>query len=43
MEKLIGDLYLISELLVPFMPEASEKIKKALNTKETRILFQRIK
>lgn len=43
MEKLIGDLYLISELLVPFMPETSEKIKKALNTKETRILFQRIK
>jgi len=43
MQKLISDLYLISELLIPFMPENSEKIKKALETKKTGILFQRIK
>lgn len=43
MQKLISDLYLISELLIPFMPETSEKIKKALETKETEILFPRIK
>lgn len=43
MEKLISDLYLISQLLIPFMPETSEKIKKALETKKTEILFQRIK
>jgi len=43
MKKLISNLYLISELLIPFMPETSEKIKKALETKKTEILFQRIK
>ncbi|MFA6159543.1 MAG: methionine--tRNA ligase [Parcubacteria group bacterium] len=42
MKKLLEDLNLISQLLIPFMPETSEKIKKALNTKETKILFQRI-
>jgi len=36
-------LYLISELLIPFMPDTSEKIKIALETKKTEILFQRIK
>jgi methionyl-tRNA synthetase len=43
MQKLASDLYLISELLAPFLPETSEKIKKALETKEPVILFQRIK
>lgn len=43
MKKLILDLYLISELLIPFLPETSEKIKKAIETKESVILFQRIK
>ena len=44
MKKLIDDLYLISELLDPFMPETSEKIKKALETKKLDgVLFQRIK
>ncbi len=43
MEKLINDLNLISEMLIPFMPETSEKIKKALKTKERVILFERIK
>lgn len=43
MQKLISDLYLISQLLMPFMPETSEKIKKALEEKKTEILFQRIK
>lgn len=36
------DLYLISEIVTPFMPETAEKIKKALNTKEANILFKRI-
>jgi len=43
MKKLISDLYFISELLIPFMPETSEKIKKALETKEAIMLFPRIK
>jgi methionyl-tRNA synthetase len=43
MEKLLADLFQISELLIPFMPETSEKIKKALEDKKTEILFQRIK
>ena len=43
MKKLISDLYLISELLVPFMPDTAGKIKKALETKEPTILFPRIK
>jgi len=43
MQKLISDLYLISELLVPFMPGTSEKIKKALKEKKTDGLFPRIK
>lgn len=42
MQKLIDDLYLISELLIPFLPETSEKMKKALKTKEPVMLFQRI-
>jgi len=43
MDKLIQDLHLISELLVPFMPETAEKIKTALETKQVEPLFQRIK
>lgn len=43
MDKLISDLCLIAELLIPFMPETSEKIKKALETKKVDPLFQRIK
>lgn len=43
MEKLISDLYLISQLLIPFMPETAEKIKTALETKKVEPLFQRIK
>jgi len=43
MKKLISDLYLISELLVPFMPDTAGKIKKALETKEPVALFPRIK
>ena len=43
MGKLVSDLYLIYQLLVPFMPETAEKIKKALETKECSPLFQRIK
>ncbi|MCX6763117.1 MAG: class I tRNA ligase family protein, partial [Candidatus Moranbacteria bacterium] len=43
MQKLIADLYLILHLLIPFLPETSEKIKTALETKKTEILFQRIK
>lgn len=43
MKKPIADLYLIANLSSPFIPETSEKIKKALETKELVILFQRIK
>lgn len=43
MQKLFVDLNLISELLTSFMPETASKIKKALETKQTEILFQRIK
>ncbi len=43
MQKLLSDLNLISQLLIPFMPETSDKIKKALETKKVEPLFQRIK
>ena len=44
MQKLLEDLNLISELLISFMPETSQKIKKALETKKLEeVLFQRIK
>lgn len=44
MEKLAVDLRDIAENLAPFMPETSEKIKKALETKKLDgVLFQRIK
>lgn len=43
MEKLLNDLSIISELLIPFLPETAEKIKKALETKKVEPLFQRIK
>jgi methionyl-tRNA synthetase len=43
MQKLFIDLNLIAEHLLPFMPETSEKIKTALETKKTEPLFQRIK
>ncbi len=43
MQKLIIDLSVISELLIPFLPETSEKIKKALETKQVEPLFQRIR
>ena len=44
LKKLMEDLNLISELLVPLMPETAEKIQKALETKKIEdILFQRIR
>jgi len=43
MRKLFSDLSVISQLLIPFLPETSEKIKKSLETKKTEILFQRIR
>lgn len=43
MDKLITNLFSIYNTLKPFMPETSEKIKKALETKKTEILFPRIK
>jgi len=43
MQKLVSDLSLISELLVPFMPDTSEKIKTALEEKKVDSLFPRIK
>ncbi len=43
MQKLISNLNLLSEFLVPFMPETSKKVKKALETKKVEPLFQRIR
>jgi methionyl-tRNA synthetase len=43
MKKLLLDLNSIADLLISFMPETSEKIKKALETKKVEPLFQRIK
>jgi len=43
MQKLVRDLNSIASMLVPFLPETSEKIKKALETKQVEPLFQRIK
>jgi methionyl-tRNA synthetase len=42
MQKLVSDMYLISEALIPFMPETAEKIKKALEEKKAAILFPRV-
>jgi methionyl-tRNA synthetase len=42
-KKLFIDLFAISNQLESFMPETVEKIKVALETKKTGILFQRIK
>jgi methionyl-tRNA synthetase len=42
-EKLLVDLNVISELLIPFMPATAEKIKSALSAKIVEPLFQRIK
>ena len=43
MRKLLSDLESISQLLIPFMPTTSEKIKLALETKQTQPLFERLK
>lgn len=43
MKNLVLSLYKIQEIIIPFMPETSEKIKKALETKELVALFPRIK
>ncbi len=43
MEVLLGQLASIAILLQPFMPETSEKIKRALKTGKVEPLFQRIK
>lgn len=42
MRHLMGQLYIISAMLMPFMPETAQKIKVALETKQTQPLFQRI-
>jgi methionyl-tRNA synthetase len=45
-EKVINDLFLaikeISDLLLPFLPETSEKIKQQLENKKSEILFPRL-
>lgn len=43
MLKLLADLQVIAYHLAPFMPNTAEKIKSALETKKTEILFQRIR
>jgi len=44
--EVINDLFYtlneISDLLLPFLPETAEKIKKAIESKESKILFPRI-
>ncbi|NTV41022.1 MAG: methionine--tRNA ligase [Candidatus Moranbacteria bacterium] len=40
---LIAQIYVISSMLTPFLPETSAKIKTALETKTVEPLFQRIK
>ncbi len=42
MRKLLMDLHAIAQLLIPFMPETSEKIKTMLENRKGEILFQRI-
>lgn len=42
-EKLSVDLYYVAQLLEPFMPKTSEKIKQQLKTRKKEILFERIK
>jgi len=43
MNELIVNLYEVAELVKPFMPETSKKIKQQLETGEKEILFERIK
>jgi methionyl-tRNA synthetase len=43
MKRLVEDIFLVSDLIYSFMPETSERIKKALETKKTEILFERAK
>ena len=43
MKKLLVDLAIIAELLVPFLPGTSGKIKDAIKSGKTEPLFQRIK
>lgn len=43
MQKLLDDLYLISQMLIPFLPETAKKIKQALEIKERVILFERMR
>jgi methionyl-tRNA synthetase len=42
MKKLVSDLNLIADLIAPFLPTASKKIKKALEEKKAESLFPRI-
>jgi methionyl-tRNA synthetase len=42
MKKLLDDLAIIAELLAPFLPETSERIKTMLTKRKRDILFQRI-
>jgi hypothetical protein len=43
MQQLYFGIYEIAESLISLLPETSEKIKKALETKKVEPLFQRIK
>ncbi len=43
MRKLLRDIALIGDLLVPFLPETAEKIRIMLETRKGEILFQRIR
>lgn len=43
MQRLLSDLSVIADLLIPFLPETAEKIRKALEVQKAEPLFQRIK
>ncbi|MDD3607986.1 MAG: methionine--tRNA ligase [Candidatus Moranbacteria bacterium] len=42
MAKLVGDLDLVAELTLPFMPETSNKIKQMIKSRKTENLFRRL-
>jgi methionyl-tRNA synthetase len=43
MKSLLQDGMLIAKMIEPFLPETSDKVKKALEVKETVILFEKIR
>ncbi len=42
MKKLVSDLNLIADLITPFLPETSERVRRALEEKRVGVLFPRL-